>query len=256
MAFSPRLAQFVDSAFPTGAFAHSFGLETAAQEGRLRTADDLRAWLLDFLHGSLEPMDGPAVVHASTPGAAQDALRELDRVLYVSRLARETRTAAQKIARQYMRMAIALYPEFAPEAGVHRAPRDDPPAATAALLRDGDPAAPFRRYAALVRRGDCRGHPAIVHGCVCAFLGESSASAVTSYLFTALAAAAASALRATGLGQTQVQQTMASIFPAVEQAAAEILRLAPDAASLCARNVLQEIDAMRHETLYSRLFMS
>lgn len=253
MAFSPRLAQLVDSSFPTGAFAHSFGLETAAQEGRLRTADDLRNWLLDFLYGSLEPMDGPAVLLAWSHGATQATLQELDRVLFVSRLARETRAAGKKIARQYIRMAIALYPELSPKDGAHATV---PAGALLNNMNDGDPGEPFRRYAALVQRGECRGHQAIVHGCICAFLGESSASAVTSYLFTAIAVTAASALRATALGQTQVQQTMASIFPAAGQVAEEIVRLAPDASGLSAQNVLQEIDAMRHETLYSRLFMS
>ena len=37
--------QIVDSAFPTGAFAHSFGLEAAWQHGEIRHAGELRQFL-------------------------------------------------------------------------------------------------------------------------------------------------------------------------------------------------------------------
>src|SRR6188768_3146060 len=37
--------QVIDSAFPTGAFAHSFGLEAAWQHGEIRDAGDLRQLL-------------------------------------------------------------------------------------------------------------------------------------------------------------------------------------------------------------------
>jgi len=42
--------QVVDSAFPTGAFAHSCGLEAAWQHGEIRDAGELR----QFLHGALQ----------------------------------------------------------------------------------------------------------------------------------------------------------------------------------------------------------
>jgi urease accessory protein len=39
------LWQLADSAFPTGGFAHSNGLEAACQNGEVRSANDLPAWL-------------------------------------------------------------------------------------------------------------------------------------------------------------------------------------------------------------------
>ncbi|UTA52349.1 hypothetical protein MSS93_15250 [Deinococcus radiodurans] len=47
-----RLLQLADSAFPTGAYAFSDGLETLTQRGEVRTADDLAAFLAGQLaHG-------------------------------------------------------------------------------------------------------------------------------------------------------------------------------------------------------------
>ena len=38
--YLPLLLQLVDSAFPTGTFAHSLGLETYVQEGKITCSDD------------------------------------------------------------------------------------------------------------------------------------------------------------------------------------------------------------------------
>src|SRR5258705_145761 len=43
------LWQLADSAFPTGGFAHSAGLEAAWQHGEIRTAAELRQWLVSSL---------------------------------------------------------------------------------------------------------------------------------------------------------------------------------------------------------------
>jgi urease accessory protein len=44
-----RLLTWFSPAFPTGGFGYSHGLETALREGRVRTADDLRAWIEGLL---------------------------------------------------------------------------------------------------------------------------------------------------------------------------------------------------------------
>jgi urease accessory protein len=68
--------QLADSAFPTGGFAHSNGLEAACQNGEVRSANDLAGWLEASLnqlgHGSLP------FVTAFRDG--QLSFEELDRV--------------------------------------------------------------------------------------------------------------------------------------------------------------------------------
>jgi urease accessory protein len=44
-----QIWQLVDSAFPTGGFAHSWGLEAAWQSGEVRDASDLRQFLRDTI---------------------------------------------------------------------------------------------------------------------------------------------------------------------------------------------------------------
>jgi urease accessory protein len=69
------LWQLADSAFPSGGFAHSGGLEAAVQQGELRRADELRAFLVATLQ---------QIGHASLPFVTSaydhpEALLELDR---------------------------------------------------------------------------------------------------------------------------------------------------------------------------------
>ena len=57
-----RFLQLCDSVFPSGAFSHSFGLETAIAERGLAGAAGVRAWIADYLERSLATLDARAFV--------------------------------------------------------------------------------------------------------------------------------------------------------------------------------------------------
>lgn len=230
-----RIAQLADSAFPVGAFSHSFGLETALKEGRVDCGADLRLWLSGHLHGNLASADGPAVfwshrishsVRSGNPQAIR-MLADLDQRLTLTKLAQESRTGAAKIGRRYARLAAELYPE-----------------------------AGFDRYEAWIRGGQCYGHPAIVHGWLCRHLEADARTAVQSFLYGAVNALAQNAQRAAAIGQTEAQRTLLLLLPEIDLAADRITERPPTLRRLFHRAAMEEIEAMRHETLYSRLFMS
>ena len=56
-----RLFQFCDSQFPTGAFSHSFGLETYIQRQAVHDANSFKEWLELFLNEQLTYSDGLAM---------------------------------------------------------------------------------------------------------------------------------------------------------------------------------------------------
>lgn len=68
------LWQLADSAFPTGGFAHSGGLEGAAQNGEIRNRVDLREWL----SASLRQVSRAALPLANAAHEAPDRLSEID----------------------------------------------------------------------------------------------------------------------------------------------------------------------------------
>ncbi len=258
-----QLVQLMDSAFPTGAFAHSFGLETVFQERRIETADDLAAWLKSYLRNQ-SALEGAAVylAHAHTcelmgkstapevsrqdemnarevtgPDSARAeaegreraavALCRLDQRLHAAVLAREAREGNRKIGRRYLSMARELYPE-----------------------------AELDLYGDWIAAGRCHGSPAIVHGWVCAHLGYAAQPTLMSYFYSVLNVLLQNSLRAMPLGQTQGQLVLQKLLPHIERCARDVAASSPTEDHLSGHFVLQEIAAMRHAALYSRLFMS
>src|SRR2546422_3236643 len=61
------LLQLADGLFPAGGFAHSFGLETYVQEGRVGDAAGLEAFVVAHLEGGAGPCDAGAGGRAAPP---------------------------------------------------------------------------------------------------------------------------------------------------------------------------------------------
>jgi len=95
-----RLFQFCDSQFPTGAFSHSFGLETYIQRDIVHDEASFKQWLELFLTEQLSFADG------LTMRLVYDALNEndtekilyLDKILFVQNLPKETRQGSKQRA--------------------------------------------------------------------------------------------------------------------------------------------------------------
>ena len=64
-----RLLQLTDSTFPTGAFAHSFGLETYIARGSVLTAAALEEFISNTLLHVVAPSDGVACAAVAQLGA-------------------------------------------------------------------------------------------------------------------------------------------------------------------------------------------
>src|SRR5213593_1393049 len=93
------LLQLADGLFPAGGFAHSFGLETYVQEGRVDDVVGLEAFVVAHLEGSAEPCNAITVAHA-TRIAARDDIREavaLDTQLDAMKCVPEFRTASRQM---------------------------------------------------------------------------------------------------------------------------------------------------------------
>lgn len=102
-----RLLQLADSAFPTGAYAFSDGLETLTQCGSVRTADDLTAFLCGQLaHGwGVQDVSACALAY----GADAEALAELDGLLDNLKLVEGPRQASLRVGANLRKVALHLW---------------------------------------------------------------------------------------------------------------------------------------------------
>jgi urease accessory protein len=219
-----RFLQLCDSAFPSGAFSHSFGLETAIAERGLTDAAGVRAWIAAYLERSLATLDARAMVLGlrGTAGVA-----ELDELLSVSVFPRDIRSANRRLARATLEAYLAMG------------------------IVDDDIAA----YRAAVLAATASGQHVLA--CMLGYraIGATERDAVTGYLSSAAAAFAAVAARAVPLGQRDVGALLWSLREPIAQYvdSAVAVRTVHD---LTSSAFACEIDAMRHASMDARLFAS
>lgn len=220
------LLQITDSAFPTGAFAHSGGLETYAQLGLVRDAADLAKIIAVRLEAAV-CTDMLVIRTAVTAHIEHDTaqIHSLDSLCSASKLVRETRESSQKIGRRMLASVLNLL--------------DDPV---------------LQHYQTEVTAGRCMGHHAVTHGLACAALGIEPRAALLAFGYALAANQTAASLKLMRIGQTQAQAVLAASGAAVEAAAgAALARTLDDFGSF---TPALDIRSIQHEHLFRRLYIS
>jgi urease accessory protein len=218
------LLQLADAAFPAGAFAHSFGLETAIAEGRIADESALTAWVRAYLRGIVAPLDGAAFVLALRDGIAIDAL---DDRLAAAQANGELRRGNAHLARATL--------------------------ATYAAMGLCSPA--LDAYSLALDEGRCAGQHVLA-----AALGYAASSigwriGLTAHVTTTVATLASVAARAVPLGQRAIAHARWTLRGEIEDAVARAARVRSlDDLAIGAPDL--EIDGLRHRVLNGRLFAS
>jgi len=224
--------QLSDSAFPSGRYTLSHGLEAFAHDGLLDVpcpAATLEALLADCVRFGIAPSDGTALACAHRAVAADGAidhelLIQADERLSAVKLAREAREASTRTGR-----ALVV---------------------TASVIAGGG----LTEYARLVDAGHAPGNHAIVLGLLDALLGVSRREAVAGELYAFSAGWVAAAVR---LGLTD-HRTAQSLLHRVSPVLAEAAERAADGevADISSCSPLPDVMSMRHEHAELRLFAS
>ena len=237
------LAQLCDSALPTGAFSHSFGLETYIYEGVVDGEATFVSWLRALVSTQLTFSEGLGLRLAFEAVAAYDweAIAHLDALLVAQAVPLQVRRAGVTMGRRMLTIARLA-------------------------LEGTDGGRLLSRYAALIDTrdtvdtgdikgsGGCRSHPAIVLA-IAGYALEAPAAAVTAaYLQSSVISLTQNAVRAIPLGQDAGQRTIASVRGDVRAAVRRIGDL--DGMDLGAAAPGIEISQMRHERQRARMFMS
>ena len=225
------LAQLCDSALPTGAFSHSFGLETYICEGVVDDEASFVSWLRALVSTQLTFSEGLGLRLAFEAVVADDweAIAHLDELLVAQAVPIQVRRAGITMGRRLLTIArLALEGT------------------------DGDRL--LSRYAVLVDAEVCCAHPAIVLAIAGYVLTAPPAAVTAAYLHSSVISLTQNAVRAIPLGQDAGQRAIASVRDDVRAAVRRIGGL--DEMDLGAAAPGIEISQMRHERQRARMFMS
>ena len=105
------LFQLCDSNFPTGAFSHSYGLESYIQENLVHDQATFAQWLQVYLNEQLVYSDGLAtrLVYEALENGEMEKVWKIDRMLMVQNLPRETRDGSQRMGERMLNLVESLY---------------------------------------------------------------------------------------------------------------------------------------------------
>ena len=218
------LLQFTDSFFPTGAFAHSLGLETYVQDGQVHDRETLESFLRATLFHGMRTGDALAVAVAYNTTEIERIV-DLDQCLSAMKISRESREGSAKIGKQFLRSAATL---------------------TESRMLD--------EYLKRIQIGECAGHHAVAYGLVARMANIDLRSTLLGYLHAYVTSQISAAVRLIPLkptdGQRIIQHLRANILEVAEFAQST------DMGDLGGFTPGLDIQSMRHERLYSRLFIS
>jgi urease accessory protein len=222
MSATATLLLLADSRFPTGAHAHSAGIEASAARGDVRTVADL----VDFLDGRLLTTAPVEAAFAAAAVGAPD-LRALDHQLAIRMPSPRLRAVSRALGRQLLRPAERAWPS-----------------ATYATLRAVHPGGPMQPVAL---------------GTVAGIAGLSPFDAALCSLHHLVGAVTAGAVRLLGLDPFEVHALAARLGPrldAVASVAAEQAASLEPAALPATTSVVADVLAEHHAAWEVRLFAS
>jgi urease accessory protein len=226
--------QLADSAFPTGGFAHSSGLEAAIHHGRAKTVEGLGAYVREHLWN---------VGHASLPFVAAafetpDDVWALDARIDATLTSHVANRASRTQGRTFLATCARVFDE---PAILALADRSRSPRSSRSRTDEAPPA-------------NVAAHIAPVFGASLASLGATKDEALGLHLHMALRAVASAAVRLGVVGPHEAQRLQRRHATTLDDVLAECAGLRPDDAALVCP--LLEIMGATHDRLYARLFQS
>lgn len=218
--------RFIDSFFPSGGYAFSSGLEAAVQGGAVRNAEELTRYVRESLTIGIGEREAVAVglAHKAYVSGSLEIAFEVDQELEAMKLGRESRTASRQMGRQVIRLAATQQVRHP-------------------LIED---------YLAAVDAEEMPGHLAVSLGLTLAASGWSKEDSIAAFLYQTATGFMAAAMKLMPIGQREGQQLLESWLDVIEQ----VSRSAARQRVLQSWSPIQDIYAMKHSRLESRLFRS
>lgn len=221
------LFQLCDSNFPNGSFSQSFGLETYIQKDIVHDASSFVNWLNVYTNEQLTHADGLAarLVYEALEEDNVEKVWEIDQLLRVQNLARESREGTVRMGARMLDIAESIY-EFP-------------------LLTT------YREH---LRDKQASGHPVVVFTMVGHALKVDKRTTILYYMYSTIVGLVQNAVRAIPLGQTVGQKIIYTFQERLQFATDKAMQLDESEFGIVSPGL--ELAQMQHERVGIRIFSS
>ncbi len=220
------ILQVNDAVFPIGSYTHSFGLETYIQQRLVKDS----ASALEYLKANLSSqflyteMLGLKLAYESALKNDLKKILEIEEIILLSTSPMELRLANQKLGNRFIK--------------------------TLQAMSELDMGEFFRAYS---QKTASPTH-ATSYGVFCASLGIELRAGLRHYLYAQTSNMVINCVKTVPLPQNDGQKILLALQEHFNYLLDEVLELDED--YLCVASIQNDIKAMQHESLYSRLYMS
>ena len=216
------LLQINDSAFPIGSYTQSFGLETYVQYGLIKNKDHAYKYLKALLHTQMLYTDLLAIKLVYSAPDLQ-AILHIESLMNAATSARETRQGMQKLGARFIKTLQSMTLEHCKE---------------------------FIDYSKASKNPT---HPS-AYAIFCKSQNIAFDDALQNYIYAQTSNALTNCVKLVPLSQYDGQAILSMLYQDFKILCSRVQNL--DIEDFCNANAHNDIKAMQHETLHSRLYMS
>lgn len=222
-----KVLQICDSSFPVGSFNHSYGMESYLRCNKINNTDTMREWINVYFKSQFIYSDALAIrmLYYNLENDDLNAIWELDRLITVQSIGKETRNGSKLVANRMIKLFIDLY--------------------------DVDI---LKVYEKKIQSKEVYGHPAIVFGLLMHTLNLCEEDTIVFHMYSTVSTLIQNAVRAIPLGQKDGQLLLKEFSESFKELYEKVESI--DYSLFGANSPGIELSQINHETLDFRLFMS